>query len=266
MKKLFTAILLLALIFLFGCDKNKTGITTTSDTEITATDESLVYDETLEITQTQETSGTISEAKESTEITASKNNASVEDSPPVSVEFNIAVMKDVLEKAETLDDESFKEYIKDRDRYASVIGTDNPAQYKKFIEDSSEIYLAVVDDNYENVGIASKDLDDEMVSQIVYMEPDTDCKHRFVISIKPKFLFESNDETTFIKTIETDEFTADIYWSETRAWKQYAGNIYYNGDTYTFRAAEMDDLDLVENELSRLSFVKIGDLLSDSNN
>ena len=63
------------------------------------------------------------------------------------------------------------------------------------------------------------------------------------------------------KSIIISGFSADIFWSD--VWDLYTGNIYINDEIYTFRAYEMDNLDMVETNLTRLSFVKIGDLLNE---
>lgn len=111
---------------------------------------------------------------------------------------------------------------------------------------------------------ASKTMSDEEFEKYLILNYPlvyTSGTRRFVVDINPLVVFEENDETELRKSIQTDSFSADIFLSD--IWNSYTGNIYYDGEIYTFRVYEMYNIELVESELHRLSFVKIGDLLNE---
>lgn len=255
MKKPFLILLTLVLIFLSACqknnenqqiittDKNSTTITLNDSQTFNGNQTTTVF---VEITTTENTK------------TTNKVAHDIEEAPPYNiVDFDIKKMKSALVASKTMNDEEFEKYLILNYPYAHNCELTTPKLYDEYIENVSEIRLAVVDNNYENVGVAHYYFDNKNATQIVY----TTGTQRFVVDINPLVIFEENEKTEMVKSIQTESFSADIFWSD--VWNSYAGNIYFEGETYTFRVYEMDNIELVESELLRLSFVRIGDLLAE---
>ena len=249
MKKATIIFFTLMLIFLAACQKNEQQEITTKNSDIHTETAAETSETTTEIPSTENA------LSDSVQPASTSNIKEV--SPYNVVDLDIHKMKAALKAAETMSDEDFENYLISNYPYAHNCEFTTPKKYNEYIESVSEIHLTVVDNDYDNVRPAYYYLGNDNITQIVY----TDEPRRFAVDINPLVIFEENDETEFIKSIQTDNFSADIFRSD--VWNSYAGNIYCNGETYTFRVYEMDSLDIVESDLSRLSFVKIGDLLNE---
>lgn len=254
MKKMVIIFLALILTFLFACKKNneQQSIATTAEN---ATD--VAQNESQTFNDNQITVAVGEMTSDSRVITTHRAVSDGEETPSYNVvDFDIKIMKEALEASKTMSNEDFEKYLILNYPYAHNCEFNTPELYGEYIENVSEIRLAVVDNDYNNVGVANYYLGNKNVTQIVY----TSGTRRFVVDINPLVVFEENYETELMKSIQTETFSADIFWSD--VWDSYTGNIYYEGETYTFRVYEMDNIELVESELRRLSFVKIGDLLN----
>ncbi len=254
MKKMLIILLALTLTLLFACDKNdkQQSSTTTAQTTMPTNQYNLQTPSDI-----YETLTVIESTVVTTENNTQKSSLHEEASPYDVVDFDISKMKAALIASETMNNEDFEKYLILNYPYAHNCEFNTPKLYRNYIENVSEIKLAVVDNDYNNVGVANYYLESKNATQIVF----TSETQRFVIDINPLVIFEENEETRFIKSVQTNDFSSDIFWSKT--WNSYTGNIYFDGETYTFRVYEMDNIDLVESELNRLTFVKIGDLLSE---
>lgn len=254
MKKMIL-FLMLMLFFLVSCEKNEIqeDATTTaknSEINIVATTETLKATEKKQSTTTNISNTTIK--------TPPSTSSSIEEVPSYNVvDLDIPKMKAALEASKTMSDTEFEKYLALNYPYAHNCEFTTPETYGAYIKDVSKIPLAVVDNNYGNVNAAYYYLGNNNVTQVVYV--DETC--RFVVDINPLVVFEENEKTVLKKSIKISGFSADIFWSD--VWDLYTGNIYINDEIYTFRAYEMDNLDMVETNLTRLSFVKIGDLLNE---
>lgn len=259
MKKIMILFLTLILIVFSACEKTKV-----QDNVTTTNKNSDIYTETLKTTKSlpsitiTSTSTTTNHTQTNTQVSSSTSSNVEEVSPYNVVDLDIKKMKSVLEVSETMGDTEFEKYLSLNYPYAHNCEFTTPERYRTFIEDVSEIPLAVVDNNHSNVDVAYYYLGNNNVTQVVYI----DETHRFVVDINPLVIFEQNDNTVLKSSIKSSDFSADIYWSDT--WNLYTGNIYVDNNTYTFRAYEMNELDIVEANLIRISFVKIGDLLNET--
>ncbi len=266
MKKLTIIFLSFLFVFLFACGNRNDNqpSTTQGNTKLETELTDITTENVQEAVVNKET------AIASSTVAPSKSESDNEESPSEGVVFDITVMRACLEASKTMSDEDFEAFIRVNDRYASFCGFNTPQAYNEYIEDVSDIKLAVVDNNYNHVATADKFLNSDVVSQIVYMEDvdihaedfDRTKGRRFVINNNPLAFFKEDENTTFVKTMETENFTVDIFWSDLDIWKTYVGNIHCNGETYSFVAWEMSDLDVAEAELERLSFVSIRDLVN----
>ncbi len=253
MKKMLIILLVMTLTLLFACDKNDKQQSAIATAQATTPTNQYNLQTSSDVSETL----TIIESTFiTTENNTQKSSLHEEASPYDVVDFDISKMKAALIASETMNNENFEKYLILNYPYAHNCEFNTPELYGKYIEDVSEIRLAVVDNDYNNVGVANYYLGNKNVTQIVY----TSGTRRFVVDINPLVVFEENEKTELIKSTQTDSFSADIFWSG--IWNSYTGNIYFDGETYTFRVYEMDNIDLVESELNRLTFVKIGDLLS----
>lgn len=253
-KKIFVILLTILLTLLFACDKNnKQPPATTTVENVTSTNQ---YK--LQTTNNHSETTTVTKSITTATVSTTQKSSLYEEASPYDVvDFDIPKMKAALKASETMNNEDFEKYLILNYPYAHNCEFNTPELYRNYIEIVSEMKLAVVDDNYNNVGVANYYLESRNATQIVY----TTETRRFVIDINPLVVFEENNETKLIKPIQTNDFSADIFWSD--IWNSYTGNIYIEGETYTFRVYEMDNIELVESELSRLTFVKIGDLLNE---
>lgn len=243
----------MTLTLLFACDKNDKQQPSTTTAQATTSTNQYNLQTSCDI---PETLNVIESTFVTTENNTQKSSIHEEASPYDVVDFDISKMKAALNASETMSNEDFEKYLILNYPYAHNCEFNTPELYKNYIENVSEIKLAVVDNDYNNVGVANYYLESQNATQIVF----TSETQRFVVDINPLVVFEENEKTELIKSTQTDSFSADIFWSD--IWNSYTGNIYFDGETYTFRVYEMDNIDLVESELNRLTFVKIGDLLS----
>lgn len=260
-------ILFLALCFLFviiaGC-KNSivTECSTTKEQKTSAESINNTIDiqtsENKEITFIQtETHSEMSYATTSTKV-----SECYDDSPAADIlQFDIETLKALKKVAETMSDAEFESYLEEsRLELAWFEMVNTIEKFNSLLDDIENIYVAVLDENLDDVFLTYY-VNEKRVFQSVTFSETRRFGFDFYISGEPLYYYANINGTEYVKTVEINSVKADVYRSDRR--NGFCADAVLGEQEFDIRVNEAQTIEEFEEDFSRLSFVKIGDLLNE---
>ena len=145
---------------------------------------------------------------------------------------------------------------------AEMNGMNSKTNTQNLISNLSDTYVLVIDGDFGNQKMHYY-TESQDVSYRVYVDESLCLRCTSYVESRNEPFFEENEYMKIDKTYETDTLKAEIFKYTKEDNNEVFGNIYFNNEYITFRAdngISSEDFELI---CQKLSFTKIGDLLSE---
>ncbi len=173
-------------------------------------------------------------------------------------------LKNAKKAAKTMNQKEYEEYLIENDYHDVLDCFYYPEEYLEFCE--SEIYVPVIEQKYANI----KWMDyvpsyGSMNMGISFNETDS---FRFYIEMSGEFTFrtKNNKEYKYVETLQTKNFTADIYkekfiyrYTENWAWDGFSVELNVDGQNINLLTTDDVTLEELKEYLGDIEFIKIKD-------
>lgn len=271
MKKLLSIIFVF--LFLFSaCKKQPLSEETTtkpypeSSTSKTLGDLTTRYSDITD-TVTKPTQST-TKKKPTVDITGNSSNSheeNVQNSSPMIIFIGLDELKEIKEAYDSMTAVDFQVYMENEHVDTYMTGMWNYENSTDLLDEMCSTYVPVPDNNSDNLSEFAFYWEINQIDQLVYFNSPQRASAIIYTSesTKEKNLPFTNVKVTLAESIVKDNYTINIYDKVEKNIDDiefYAEVIFE--DTYiVFRSADIETAEEFSQQLNRLSFVKIGDLL-----
>ena len=273
MKKLLSIIFVF--LFLFSACKKQSSIeeTTTKSYPETSTNKTH-SDLTTRYSDITETESNLTQAttenNQTVDITSNTSNSSeenIQNSSPMIIFIGLDELKEVKEAYDSMTADDFQEYMENEHTDTYMTGMWNYENSTALFDELCSTYVPVLDNNSDNLSEFAFYWEINQIDQLVNF--NSPQRASAIIntseSTKEKNLPFTNVKVTLAESIVKDNYTINIY---DKVEKNIADIEFYAEvifeDTYiVFRSADIETAEEFSQQLNRLTFVKIGDLLNE---
>lgn len=270
MKKIIC--LLLAVLFVFASCGNPTEADTTEKSTVSEAEIKTVSAEEsiLQTTYSNEepndkTSATvISATKEAiSHLQSTNRQEEVQNSSPIILYFDLSDLQEIKQAYETMNPDDFMVYMETEKTNIYMTGFEDYESSGNMLKKLSSTTIPLLDGNPDNFPEQAYYPKNDSVDSLVFF----DDNKRFIVSAEnaetdsPKGLkLDSESEIISEKAFETDAYSATIY-EVSNDYYAYFATVEINDSYIVMRSMGIDSVEDFEECFKRLQFVKIGDLL-----
>lgn len=202
---------------------------------------------------------------ETTTLKPNKTTEEAHESAPMIIFLSLDELKEIKNAFDTMKADEFQAYIENEHSGAYMNGMWDYENSTALLDEMCSTYIPLLDGDVQKLDNFSFYQESNSILQLIIFDED---KRASVIintfkSTKPKKLEFSNEAMCISeKTIEKDNYIAHLYEYQNTDYRFYAEILI--DDTYIIlRSGRIDTMEDFEECFNRLSFVKIGDLLSE---
>lgn len=272
MKKTLTiALSFLFLITLASCrDKQKTNENTSS---VIVNNSTFLNEYTNTIITTTQHSNELSNNKVQTDAGLSENNATNvsssntiipnENSAPQILFLTLDDIATVEDAYNNMDEEEFKDFISEHPKHYEANGITNRSDAKKVIDELKETTVILLDGDTKNVSEMYFYLERNEIQQSVSVENEKRIICTYYTPQKQQASYTSltnNQNAEILAEMSVDDVPVKMYQIQNN--DSYFAELTVNNTTIFCRITNMENVDELKACFSRLTFVKIGDLLN----
>lgn len=214
-------------------------------------------------TPTDATSSTTQSTTINTQIQSTdtqESSAGLQHTPPYILTESVEDLRRIKKATQTVDESEFEDYMKNNFSTEAVNKMDSLENTKAILDELESSYAVVLDDKQNDLNFAFY-VDSHLFHQIVFF----DEQRRIAANVhtpennKPKT--PNFEENSVLETISLEEYGYDgnIYVIEGS--EHFFADIIIEESYILIRSHGIETLEDFENCFSRLSFVKIGDLI-----
>lgn len=263
MKKSIIIISLFTLVLFSSCVNNTVKDPTTSSSTFTneTTYTSSITQDFSSTTQNNHQKVTATSAV--TKPTEKENLDQTDEVPPYILTVSLDDIKQIKYATQKLSEEEFVNYMKTNYSNEAANGMDTLFDTQKLLEELESSYMLVLDGNESNYPDISFYWERNEFHQMIYFNEEERVVGYISTpndNITPETYFGHNENAVLVKSVNNDNYSADIYTLDGR------DNFFIDvtiGNSYIFlRTHDIHTLENCEADFKRLSFVKIGDLLN----
>ena len=272
MKKLLSIIFVF--LFLFSACKKQSSIEETTTKSYPETSTNKTHgDLTTRYSDITETVSNLTQAttenNQTVDITSNTSNSSeenIQNSSPMIIFIGLDELKEVKEAYDSMTADDFQEYMENEHTDTYMTGMWNYENSTALFDELCSTYVPVLDNNSDNLSEFAFYWEINQIDQLVYFNSPQRASAIIYTSesTKEKNLPFTNVKVTLAESIVKDNYTINIY---DKVEKNIADIEFYAEvifeDTYiVFRSADIKTAEEFSQQLNRLTFVKIGDLLN----
>lgn len=273
MKKLLSIIFVF--LFLFSACKKQSSIEETTTKSYPETSTNKTHgDLTTRYSDITETVSNLTQAttenNQTVDITSNTSNSSeenIQNSSPMIIFIGLDELKEVKEAYDSMTANDFQEYMENEHTDTYMTGMWNYENSTALFDELCSTYVPVLDNNSDNLSEFAFYWEINQIDQLVYFNSPQRASAIIYTSesTKEKNLPFTNVKVTLAESIVKDNYTINIY---DKVEKNIADIEFYAEvifeDTYiVFRSADIETAEEFSQQLNRLTFVKIGDLLNE---
>lgn len=274
MKKLFCLSVILVIILTACAHKNITDTTTQTgtivdrDTTVLSSEHNIYSDSNIEtdvskLSATEKETAIVTE-NQTTEIIQEKD--SVQNSSPLIIYATFEDLKEIKYAFNTKEPDEFMEYMEKEKTEQYMTGFDGYENSKKLLEELSSTSLPLLDGNTENFYEISFYQEDSSINQIVKFDDEKRASTIIYTpnsSVTSELTFDDNTVIVSEKTIFVDDCEVKLYETENNYYQFFAETV-SDGSYIVLRSINIECMEDFENCIKKLKFVKIGDLIENS--
>lgn len=273
MKKLLSIIFVF--LFLFSACKKQSSIEETTTKSYPETSTNKTHgDLTTRYSDITETVSNLTQAttenNQTVDITSNTSNSSeenIQNSSPMIIFIGLDELKEVKEAYDSMTADDFQEYMENEHTDTYMTGMWNYENSTALFDELCSTYVPVLDNNSDNLSEFAFYWEINQIDQLVYFNSPQRASAIIYTSesTKEKNLPFTNVKVTLAESIVKDNYTINIY---DKVEKNIADIEFYAEvifeDTYiVFRSADIETAEEFSQQLNRLTFVKIDDLLNE---
>ncbi len=271
MKKLLSIIFIF--LFLFSACKKQPSIDETTTESYPELSTNKISDDLTndfsDLTETvSDSNQSITEKKQTVDITNSVSDSyeeNVQNSSPMIIFIGLKELKEVKAAYDSMTADDFQAYMETEHIDTYMTGMWDYENSTVLLDELCSTYVPVIDNNSDNLSEFAFYWQINQIDQLIYF--DSPQRASAIIytseSGKEKSLPFTNVKVTLAESIARDNYTINIYDKVEKNIDDiefYAEVIFE--DTYiVFRSADIETTEEFSQQLNRLTFVKIGDLL-----
>ncbi len=261
MKKIAIFLCAISLFFVSACGNAKN----IEDNTITSTaikESSTINIETETdnvINQSTKNQKEVSTKLNKVEKTSQQNNI-----PPYILSVNLNDLIQIKSATNSMSEADFIVFMNENFPNAVMNGIDDLSQAKQILSQLEKSYIPLLDGDKNNFSTISFYPESNEFHQLTYFGE----KSRIVAYVHTSesieqsgIMFNNIENAIIIKNIETDTYSAQIYTVENK--EHYFVDLFIDGFYIFFRTHDVATIEELEVNFARLTFVKIGDLLSE---
>ncbi len=272
MKKLLSIIFIF--LFLFSaCQKQPLNKETTtqfypeSSTNKTFKELTTVFSDLKEST----TNSTQSATEKNNTVNTTDNNSNsseenVQNSSPMIIFIGLDELKEVKEAYDSLTEEDFQNYMENEYVDTYMTGMWDYENSTALIDELCSTYVPVLDNNSDNLSEFAFYWEINQIDQLVYFNSPQRASAIIYTSEsgKEKSLPFTNVKVTLAESIVKDNYTINIYdkVEKNLADIEFYAEVIFEDTYIVFRSADIETAEEFSQQLNRLTFVKIGDLIN----
>lgn len=260
MKKIISICFSLLIIFgLVSCVKSDfPDSSKTTDTQAT-----MQKEETSNTSQKTTNHPKVTETSVVTKPTEKVQPNQTNEVPPYILTVCLDDLKQIKSATQKLSEEEFVNYMKANYSNEAANGMDTLSDTQKLLEELENSYMLVLDGNESYYPDISFYWERNEFHQMIYFNEEERVVGYISTpkdNITPETYFGHNENAVLVKSVNNDDYSADIYTLDGR------DNFFIDvtiGNSYIFlRTHDIHTIENCEADFERLSFVKIGDLIA----
>ncbi len=272
MKKLISIIFIF--LFLFSACKKQLSIeetTSKSRPELskdnTHSDLSTSYSDITEnVSNSTQATAKNNQTVEFTSNTSNFHEENIQNSSPMIVFIELDELKEIKKAYDSLTEEDFQNYMENEYVDTYMTGMWDYENSTALIDELCSTYVPVPDNNSDNLSEFAFYWEINQIDQLVYFNSPQRASAIIYTSqsTKEKNLPFTNVKVTLAESIVKDNYTINIYdkVEKNLADIEFYAEVIFEDTYIVFRSADIETAEEFSQQLNRLTFVKIGDLIN----
>ncbi len=270
MKKILCLLFSLLLIFSFsscsGNQHNDEVSTTENSVTTTVTDTAEQTSEQLKTTNTIQTEITSrNTAAKTTVLSTEKTNESLNEVPPYILALNLREIEQIEAAAKSKSEDDFVLFMEENFSSEVMNGMTSVAETLRLINEVKSAYLILVDGKHNNE-IMHFYTESHNVSYKIYITESLSIRYTSYTSGEQEAFFKESEHIRIINTYAgNNNAEIELFEYTTIEPNELFGNIRIGDEYMRFRMGTDTTVQDFENLLPRLTFVKLGNFLNETN-
>ncbi len=266
MKRIVIALLVILLLFVSACGKEKTENTTTKHENVS------IFE-----TFTRETENYVTAGSETTVVSekATKEEVITENAQaskgmqqnsnevaPYILSVSLNELKKIKFATETMSEEKFAEYMNENFPNEAMNGMHSLESTNSLLAELNDLYILYVDETDKDNDISFY-IESHFLVQSIEMQENVFIRTRIYTDSRDAFEYKDGDIVKHIKTFEIGDLTFELYENTADENEGIYGNIKSGKGNIPFFTSVKISAEELETFLPKIKVVKISDLLAE---